>query len=36
VLDCAKIERDFGVGQPDWRESLRRVIAALKTEGQNA
>lgn len=35
VLDCAKIERDFGIGQPDWRESLRRVIAALKTEGQN-
>jgi len=34
VLDCAKIERDFGVGQPDWRESLRGVIAALRKEGQ--
>ncbi|WDI32349.1 dTDP-4-dehydrorhamnose reductase [Hyphococcus flavus] len=30
VLDCAKIERDFGIGQPDWRASLRRVIDALK------
>ncbi len=30
VLDCAKIERDFGVAQPDWRASLRPVIAALK------
>ncbi|WP_428407771.1 dTDP-4-dehydrorhamnose reductase [Hyphococcus sp.] len=34
MLDCAKIERDFGIGQPDWREGLRRVIAALKQEGQ--
>ncbi len=34
VLDCAKIEREFGIGQPDWRASARRVIAALKTEGQ--
>ena len=33
VLDCAKIEREFGVGQPDWRQELRRVIAALKQEG---
>lgn len=36
VLDCAKIERDFGIGQPDWRKSLRRVIAALKTEGRTS
>ncbi len=36
VLDCARIERDFGVGQPDWRESLRRVIAALNKEGQTS
>ncbi len=31
VLDCAKIEREFGIGQPDWRESLRRVIGLLKS-----
>jgi dTDP-4-dehydrorhamnose reductase len=36
VLDCAKIEREFGIGQPDWRESLRRVIDALNTEGQTS
>ena len=29
VLDCARIERDFGIGQPDWRASLRQVLAAL-------
>ena len=30
VLDCARIERDFGVAQPDWRASLRQVLGALK------
>lgn len=35
VLDCARIERDFGVGQPDWRMGLRRVISALKNKEQN-
>jgi dTDP-4-dehydrorhamnose reductase len=34
VLDCAKIERDFGVGQPDWRASLRRTLAALNNGKQ--
>ena len=34
VLDCAKVERDFGVAQPDWRTELRRVFAALEKEGQ--
>lgn len=29
VLDCSKIERDFGIGQPDWRASLRQVMAVL-------
>ena len=29
ILDCARIERDFGIGQPDWRQSLRQTIAAL-------
>ncbi|WP_425410096.1 dTDP-4-dehydrorhamnose reductase [Hyphococcus sp.] len=32
VLDCAKIERDFGIGQPDWRVGLRRVLAALRNK----
>lgn len=29
VLDCARIERDFGIAQPDWRVALRQVIGAL-------
>ncbi|MEM8772610.1 MAG: dTDP-4-dehydrorhamnose reductase [Pseudomonadota bacterium] len=29
VLDCARIERDFGLAAPDWRIGLRAVIAAL-------
>jgi len=30
VLDCARIERDFGVAQPDWRLGLRQTLTALK------
>lgn len=30
VLDCARIERDFGVSQPDWRAGLHEVIGALR------
>lgn len=29
VLDCSKIERDFGVAQPDWRIGLTQVVDAL-------
>lgn len=36
VLDCARIERDFGAAQPDWRAGLRRVIAELKNKEQQA
>ena len=32
VLDCAKIERDFGLAPPDWRASLRSVMTALQTK----
>ena len=32
VLDCAKMERDFGVAQPDWRASLRQAVAALEAK----
>ena len=28
-LDCAKIGADYGIVQPDWRESLREVIGEL-------
>ncbi len=28
-LDCAAIERDFGVRRPDWRAGLNRVLAEL-------
>lgn len=30
ILDCAKIERDFGIAAPDWRSGLRQVISALR------
>ena len=33
VLDCSRIERDFGIAQPDWRSSLRQVIKALENQG---
>lgn len=29
VLDGARIERDFGLAQPDWRIGLRQVVSAL-------
>ncbi len=29
ILDCARIERDFGIAQPDWRGALRPVVKAL-------
>jgi dTDP-4-dehydrorhamnose reductase len=32
VLDCAKIERAFGIAQPDWRPALEAVLARLKAE----
>ena len=28
-LDCAKIGADYGIAQPDWRESLKQVIGEL-------
>ena len=30
VLNCARIERDFGLAPPDWRMSLRPVLERLK------
>ena len=30
VLNCARIERDFGISQPDWRVGLREVLRTLK------
>lgn len=32
ILDCSKIERDFGVAQPDWRIGLRQTISALQSK----
>jgi dTDP-4-dehydrorhamnose reductase len=29
VLDCAKIARDFGIPQPDWRPALARCVTDL-------
>ena len=28
-LDCSKIEKDFGIERPDWRESLARVLEEM-------
>lgn len=36
ILDCAKIERDFGVAQPDWRSALVRVIKELQSKEANS
>lgn len=33
VLDCSKILSAYGIPQPDWRISLRRVLAELKEQG---
>ncbi len=33
ILDCARIERDFGVAQPDWRIGLRQTVATLTAAG---
>lgn len=30
VLNCARIERDFGIALPDWRAGLREVLKTLK------
>lgn len=32
VLDCAKIARDFGIPQPDWRPALAQCVADLLGE----
>lgn len=29
VLSCSRLEADHGIGQPDWREGLRRVLEEL-------
>lgn len=34
VLDCARIERDFGISRPDWRSFLPPVIIALRDPPQ--
>ncbi|MEM9494915.1 MAG: dTDP-4-dehydrorhamnose reductase [Pseudomonadota bacterium] len=32
ILNCEKINADFGVAQPDWRSSLKAVLGALAQE----
>ncbi len=32
VLDCAKIKRCYGIGQPDWQAGLQDVLQELKAE----
>ena len=29
-LDCAAIDRDFGIARPDWRAGLAKVLLELK------
>ncbi|MEO1242847.1 MAG: dTDP-4-dehydrorhamnose reductase [Pseudomonadota bacterium] len=36
ILDCARIERDFGVAQPDWRIALRQVIETLAKKDEQS
>lgn len=33
VLDCQKIQRDFGIEQPHWQAGIDRVLAQLMKEG---
>ena len=33
VLDCRKIDGEFGVKQPDWRDATRAVVAKLLATG---
>jgi dTDP-4-dehydrorhamnose reductase len=33
VLDCGRIARVWGIGQPDWREALPGVVAGLAARG---
>jgi dTDP-4-dehydrorhamnose reductase len=35
VLDCTKIERQFGIHQPDWQASLGSVVAAILDLSRN-
>lgn len=30
VLDCSKLQRDFGIALPDWREGLDKTLDALR------
>ena len=32
VLDCSKIENDFGVHASNWRDGIEQVISKLKLE----
>lgn len=32
ILDCSKIERDFGVAQPDWRIGVRQTVSTLQSK----
>ena len=29
ALDCGKFIRDFGITMPDWRKSLRPIVARV-------
>jgi dTDP-4-dehydrorhamnose reductase len=33
VLDCSKIRARFGIAQPDWRTSLKRVLSEIRKKG---
>ena len=35
VLDCSKIHARFGIGQPDWRTSLDRVLTEIAEKGSS-
>ena len=32
VLNCSKIERDYGIEQPDWHEGLARTLEQLRPQ----
>lgn len=34
VLNCSKILRDYGIGQPDWRQDVETTVASLTRQRQ--
>jgi dTDP-4-dehydrorhamnose reductase len=36
VLNCGRISRDYGIGQPSWRKALAEVLTELRSTAKNS